>query len=45
MEDYFSQLNDHNAPLCEQQHTHGSCYIFFQIQLPQIVNIYSVVVL
>ena len=26
-EDNISQLGDHCAPFCEQQYTHGSCYI------------------
>ena len=26
-EDYFSQLDDNDEPFCEQQYTHGSCYI------------------
>ena len=28
-----SQLGDYDAPLCEQQYTHGSCYFFIQIQI------------
>ena len=54
-EDNISQLSDYDAPFCEQQHTHGSCYIslfkfksFDQFntpppKLPQILDIYSVV--
>ena len=26
-EDNISQLSDYGAPSCEQQYTHGSCYI------------------
>ena len=26
-EDNISQLGDYDAPFCEQQYTHGSCYI------------------
>ena len=26
-EDNISQLGNYDAPLCEQQHTHGLCYI------------------
>ena len=54
-EDNISQLGDYDAPFCEQQYTHGSCYIslfklksFDQLippKLPQILDIYSVVVL
>ena len=28
-EDDISQLGDYDAPFCEQQYTHGSCYISF----------------
>ena len=48
-------LGDYDAPFCEQQYTHGSCYIslfefksFDQLippKLPQILDIYSVVAL
>ena len=51
----ISQLDDYDVPFCEQQNTHGSCYIFlFKFksfdqfnppELPQILDIYSVVVL
>ena len=51
----ISQLGGYDAPLCEQQYTHGSCYIFlfkFKLfdqlispKLPQILDIYSVVTL
>ena len=56
-EDNISQLGDYDVPFCEQQYTHGSCYIslfkfksFDQLirpppKLPQIVDIYSVVAL
>ena len=54
-EDNISQSGDYDAPFCEQQYTHGSCYIslfkfksfdqFNTPQLPQILDIYSVVVL
>ena len=51
-EDNISQLGDNDAPFCEQQYTHGSCYIslftfksFEQPKLPQILDIYSVVAL
>ena len=26
-EDNINQLGDYDAPFCEQQYTHGSCYI------------------
>ena len=52
-EDNISQLGDYDAPFCEQQYTHGSCYTslfkfksFDQLippKLPQILDIYSVV--
>ena len=54
-EDNINQLVDYDAPFCEQQYTHGSCYIslfkfksFDQLippKLPQILDIYSVVAL
>ena len=54
-ESNFSQLGDYDAPFCEQQYMHGSCYIslskfksFDQLKppkLPQILDIYSVVAL
>ena len=54
-EDNISQLGDYNAPFCEQQYTHGSCYIslskfksFNQLippKLHEILDIYSVVAL
>ena len=54
-EDNISQLGNYDAPFCEQQYTHGSCYIslfkfksFDQLippKLPQILDIYSVVAL
>ena len=52
-EDDISQLGDYDVPFCEQQYTHGSCYIslfksFDQLippKLPQILDIYSVVAL
>ena len=54
-EDNISQLGDYDAPFCEQQYTHGSCYIslfkfisFDQLippKLPQMLDIYSVVAL
>ena len=54
-EDNISQLGDYDAPFCEQQHTHGSCYIslfkfesFDQLlppKLSEILDIYSVVAL
>ena len=54
-ESNFSQLGDYDVPFCEQQYTHGSCYIslfkfksFYQLippKLPQILDIYSVVAL
>ena len=55
-EDSISQLGDYDVPFCEQQYTHGSCYIslfkfksFDQLipppKLPQILDIYSVVAL
>ena len=54
-EDNIGQLDDNDVPFCEQQYTHGSCYIsllkfksFDQLippKLPQILDIYSVVAL
>ena len=54
-EDNISQLGNYDGPFCEQQYTHGSCYIslfkfksFDQLippKLPQILDIYSVVAL
>ena len=54
-EDNISQLGDYDAPFCEQQYTHVSCYIsllkfesFDQLippKLSQILDIYSVVAL
>ena len=55
-EDNISQLGDYDVPFCEQQYTHGSCYIslfkftsFDQYlippKLPHILDIYSVVAL
>ena len=54
-EDNISQLGNYDAPSCEQQYTHGSCYIslfkfksFDQLippTLPQILDIYSVLAL
>ena len=54
-EDNNSQLGDYDVLFCEQQYTHGSCYIslfkfksFDQLippELPQILDIYSVVAL
>ena len=53
--DNISQLGDYDALFCEQQYTHGSCYIsLFKLKsfdhlippkLPQILDIYSVVAL
>ena len=54
-ENNISQLGDYVMPFCEQQYTHGSCYIsqfkfksFDQLippKLPEILDIYSVVAL
>ena len=54
-EDDISQLGDYDTLFCEQQYTHGSCYIslfkfrsFDQLippKLSQILDIYSVVAL
>ena len=54
-EDNISQLDDHDAPFCEQQYMHGSCYMslfnsnhlisLIPPKLPQILDIYSVVAL
>ena len=54
-EDNISQLGDYDAPFCEQQYTHGSCYTslfefksfdqFNTPNLPHILDIYSVVTL
>ena len=53
IEDNISQLGDYDGPFCEQQYSHGSCYIslfnfksfheFNTPRLPQILDIYSVV--
>ena len=53
--DDISQLDDYDAPFCEQQYTRRSRYIslfkfksfdqFNPPKLPQILDIYSVVVL
>ena len=53
--DDISLLGDYDAPFCEQQYKHGSCYIslfkfksfdqFNTPQLSQILDIYSVVAL
>ena len=32
-EDNISQLGDYDEPFCKQQYTHGSCYLFVQIQM------------
>ena len=44
-EDNISQLGDYDAPFCEQQYTHGSCYIslfkfksFDQFNTPQTAS-------
>ena len=43
-EDNVSQLGDYDAPFCEQQYTHGSCYIslkfksFDQFHTPQTAS-------
>ena len=44
-EDNISQLGDNDVPFCEQQYTHGSCYIslskfksFDQFNTPQTVS-------
>ena len=52
-EDNISQLGDYDGPFCEQQYSHGSCYIslfkfksfheFNTPKLPQILDISSVV--
>ena len=48
-EDNISQLGDHDAPFCEQQYMHGSCYMslfnsnhlisLIPPKLPQILDI------
>ena len=53
--DNIGQLDDYDAPFCEQQYTHRSCCIslfefksfdqFNSPELPQILDIYSVVAL
>ena len=53
--DNIGQLDDYDAPFCEQQYTHGSrCISLFKFksfhqfnspELPQISDIYSVVAL
>ena len=50
-EDNTSQSGDNDAPFCEQQYTHGPCYIslfkfksydqFNTPKLPQTLDIYS----
>ena len=44
-EDNSSQLGDYDAPFCEQQYTHGYCYIFlfkfrsfYQYNTPQTAS-------
>ena len=44
-EDNISRLGDYDAPFCEQQYTHGSCYIslfkfksFDQFNTPQTAS-------
>ena len=44
-EDNISQLGDYGAPFCEQEYTHGSCYIslfkfksFDQFNTPQTAS-------
>ena len=54
-EDNIRQLGDYDMPFCEQQYTHGSCYItllefksldqLIPPKLLQILDIYSVVAL
>ena len=54
-DDNISQLLDYDVPFCEQQYTHGSCYIslftsthlisLLPPKLPQILDIYSAVAL
>ena len=54
-EDNLCQLGDYDAPFCEQQYTHGSCYIslfklksFDQFNPPKLhksLDIHSVVAL
>ena len=54
-EDNLCQLGDYDEPFCEQQYTHGSCYIslfklksfdqFNSPKLHQILDIHSVVAL
>ena len=52
-ENNISQLGDYDVPVCEQQYTHGSCYIslfksFDQLippELPQVLDICSVAAL
>ena len=54
-EDDISQLGDYDAPFCEQQYRHGSCYIslfkfksfdsLIRPKLLQLLDIYSVVAL
>ena len=45
--DNISQLDDYDAPFCEQQYTHGSCYIslfkfksFDQFNPPELPQIF-----
>ena len=46
-EDNISQLSDYDKPSCEQQYTHGSCYIslfkfksFNQFNTPKLAQIF-----
>ena len=48
-EDDISQLDDYDAPFCEQQYTHGSCYIslyqfksFGQLIPPKLLQILDI---
>ena len=36
-EDNISQLGDYDVPFCEQQYTHGSCYISLFKSFDQLI--------
>ena len=37
-EDNISQLGDYNLPFCEQQYTHGFCYISLFKSFDQLIT-------
>ena len=36
---HISQLGDYDAPFCEQQYTHGSCYLYLFVQTQLIWSV------